>query len=383
MGDGPDSLNGGAAPRWTDGLRPTLFGWVAARVAVAAGFVVAHLLSGRVRMPYGRLHLDLGLMAWDGTFYRVITQEWYSGAGTVEDPSRFFPAYPALARAVRPLLAGNTDLALLLIANASAVVAGLVVYRLVAERFGDLALARRSAWMFAVIPAAGMLAFAYSESLMIAAVAVVLLGLHRDRPLVAAAGGLVAGMLRPTGVLLVVPVLFEAWRWYRSSGGLPRRQLAAWAASVAAPVVGLGAALWVVSRPEGHIVEAYRLQQRLRGGLRDPVTRLGQGVFDLARGELHDVYNLGFAAGFLFLFVVAVRRRQPPSWLALMAVTWLMAMSSTNIDSIGRYCLVAVPFSVALAQWAESRNRQVAVGVVGLGLMAWFTSEVLLGRVIP
>ena len=123
----PDGL------RWVDGLRPAALGWLAARAAVGLGYLLARGLSGRVDLPDGRLHLDQGLMTWDGTFYRVITDGWYSGAGTGEDPSRFFPGYPALARALRPLVLGDTDLALLLVANGAALAAAVLLWRLTEE----------------------------------------------------------------------------------------------------------------------------------------------------------------------------------------------------------------------------------------------------------
>ncbi|MEZ5237880.1 MAG: hypothetical protein R2716_02625 [Microthrixaceae bacterium] len=67
-------------------------------VFVAIGFALAHGLSGVLDMPDGDLHLEQGLMTWDGTFYRVITTGWYSGAEVPAEAVRFFPGYPALGR---------------------------------------------------------------------------------------------------------------------------------------------------------------------------------------------------------------------------------------------------------------------------------------------
>ncbi len=141
--------------------------------------------------------------------------------------------------------------------------------------------------------------------------------------------------------------------------------------------------MWIVSRRTGDISDAFTIQRQLRDGFRDPVTRLAGAVVDFAGGSLHDVYNVAFAVGFAVLFVVAVRRRQPVSWLALMAATWLVAASANNIDSFGRYCVVASPFVIALAQWARSVRWQVVVASVGLAGTVWYTTEVFLGRVIP
>ena len=375
-------------------LLPALAGWLIARVAVALGFAVAHGLSGTVAMPEGRLHLDQGLMTWDGTFYRVITSGWYSGPEVPAEAVRFFPGYPAAGRLVEFVFLGNTDLALLVLANGAALAAAVLLWHLAIEATGDRSVADRSAWMLGVIPAANVMVFAYSESLMLLVTAAFLLALLRGHPGWAAAAGLFAGVLRPSGVLLALPATVEAWSWYRrtattgadphdAGGGRTRRDLLVWASAVAAPAVGLLAALLIVSRRTGDLLEAYRIQRQLRDGFRDPLTRLAQAGIDFAGGHLHDVYNVAFALGFAALFVVAWRHRQRASWLVLMAVTWFVAVGGNNMDSVGRYCVVAAPFTIALAQFARTRNRQVVLATVGVAATVWFTAEVLLGRIIP
>lgn len=373
--------------RWADAVRPALLGWLVARLAVGAGFLLAHALSGTLGLPQGRLHLDEGLMTWDGTFYRVITQGWYSGTEVPAEAVRFFPGYPALGRLAEVVFLGNTDLALVFIANAAALGAAMLLWQLAAVGTSDRHVADRAAWMVAIIPAANVMVFAYSESLMLLISTAVLLALLRGRPAWAALGALGAGMLRPAGVLLALPALVEAWQWYRAqrdsavASWWPR--VLVWTCAVLAPMVGLAGALWVVSRPSGDVFEAYRIQRRLRDGFRDPITRLGQAGLDFAGGHLHDVYNVAFAIAFAALFVIAVRHRQRLSWLAFMAATWVVAVGGNNMDSIGRYCVVAAPFTIALAQWGDTWRRRTVIAMVGVLGTAWFTSEVLLGRVIP
>lgn len=398
----------GAALRWSDGLRAALLGWLAARVAVGIGFLLAHGLSGSVALPDGRLHLDQGLMTWDGTFYRVITRGWYSGSEVPTDAVRFFPGYPAIGRVFETLFLGHTDLALLFVANVAAIGAAVLVWRLAAEGTGEPAVGIRAAWMVSIIPAANVMVFAYSESLMLLIATAVLWALLRGRPGWAALGGLAAGLLRPAGILLALPAAVEAFQWYRARNDL--HQLAhdrsaeqattgqattehgttnhtatalRWGAAVGAPAAGLAIALWVVSRRTGDVFEAYRIQRQLRDGFRDPLSRLAQAGIDFAGGHLHDVYNVVFALGFAALFVIAWRHSQRLSWLAFMAVTWIVAVGGNNMDSVGRYCMVAAPFTIALAQWADTRARRVGVAAIALSGTVWFTSEVLLGRIIP
>jgi hypothetical protein len=66
-----------------------------------------------------------------------------------------------------------------------------------------------------------------------------------------------------------------------------------------------------------------------------------------------------------------------------MIATWVVAVGGNNMDSVGRYCVIAAPFTVALAQWADRRWRAGTVAALGLAGTVWFTTEVMLGRIIP
>lgn len=425
---------------WAAGVTPALAGWAAARVAVALGFALAHALSGQVWMPDGRLHLDEGLLTWDASYYRVLTEGWYGGVAAPPDATRFFPLYPGLSRLLDPLLPGGAGVPLLVVANVCALAAAVLVWKLASEVLGDDRTAVRAAWMLGVIPAANVFVFAYSEAAMMLVFTAALLALHRRRLGWLAVLGLLAGLLRPAGVLLAAPVAVGAWQWWRGRAarqpafgsplartaleqplhgqlvpeqptrehpapehpapeqpaaeqpaaeqqtpGQPAFARAAlgWVAAVLAPVVGLAAALAWIAGLDGDWGEPFRRQRELRGGFRDPITRMFEAVVDLASGRLHDIYNMAFAFGFAALFWVALRRRQPLPWLAFMAVTWIVAVGGNNMDSVGRYCTVAAPFTIALAQWAEQRWQQIAIAAVGLAGTVWFTSEVMLGRMIP
>ncbi len=366
------------------GLLPALAGWLAARVAVATGVAVAHGLADHVGMPDGRLHLDQGLLTWDGTYYRVLAEGWYPGAATPEDATRFFPAFPGLARLLDPVLPGSVDVALLVIANLCALAAAVLLWQLAHDVLDDEGVARRSAWMVAVIPAANVFVFAYSEAAMLLVFTAALVALHRRRMGWLCALGLLAGLLRPAGVLLVVPVVVAAWQHHRRTPPPTRREALGWLAAAVAPLAGLAGALgWIAISAGVGWGEPFERQRQLRDGFHEPLSRVAEAAVDVLSGRQHDIYNLAFAVGFAALFVVALRRRQPLPWLAFMVVTWVVAVGGTNMDSTGRYCVVAAPFTVALAQWAQHRWQQVAVGALGLAGTAWFTAEVMLGRIIP
>lgn len=383
----------GPSRRWTDGLAPALAGFLWARVCVAAGFLVAHLGSGRVALPDGRLHLTEGLLTWDGSFYRVLATGGYDAAPT--EAARFFPLYPAVARMLAPLALGREDVVLVVVANLCALAAAIVLWRLALEVLGPDgdgdAVARRSAWMLAVVPPAFVLAFAYAEGPALLVVSAALLALHRRNWWWAALFGLLAGLVRPVGVLVVIPAAVEVWRWWRdrprgdspATRGTAHGSPAGAAAALAGPVLGLSGGLWWIGAVVGDAGAPLRIQRRLRAGFRDPLTRLLEGLWEVARLDWRDVVNVAGALVALWLLVVAIRRRQPLGWVLYSAATVAVALAANNIDSLGRYALLAVPLVVALAQWSDRRWRTAAVGVVGSAGLVVLTAAALWGRLIP
>ncbi|MFM7065147.1 MAG: hypothetical protein ACKO04_16930 [Actinomycetes bacterium] len=371
---------------------PTAAGWVWARVCVAAGFVVAHLLSGSVRLPDGRLHLDEGLMTWDGTYYRVLASGGY-GAG-VEGAGRFFPLYPTLGRVLEPVLGGRTDLALLLVTNLAAFAAGLVVWQLTREVCRNERDADRSAWVLALWPAAFVLVFAYAESLFVLAVAGTLLMLHRRSFGLAGLLALVAALVRPVGLLLVVPAVVEvalAWTGRPERPGPrneddhrpPPKVAGSLLAVLGAPVGTLLALTWISAASGDAWSAPLDVQRQLRAGFHEPVTRLVRALLDVGTGDLRDVVNLAFAVVGIGLLVISFRRRQPWAWQAYSLVTVLVVLSANNIDSLGRYLMAAVPLLVVLAQWADRPWRVRTVAVLGSAGLVAGTAAALLGRIVP
>lgn len=374
--------------RWRDGVLPALVGWVWARLLVTVGYVAARGLYGRCDTPNDELHLGQGLVTWDGTFYDAIATHWY----LVDwEGARFFPVYPALARVLAPVLGGRTDLALLLINNVAAFAAALLTWRLVREVIGaNHRTAARAAVLVSVFPAAFVLTFAYSEGLAVLAVSATLLALHRRMWLVAGLVALLAAALRPVGGLLLVPIAIELWQ-ARQSPDLPtdtwlvrrRPRAVDWIGGLGGPVLGLvGALLWI-NAATGDLMLPVRAQQEIRGGFQDPLTRVLEPIGEMLTGNFDDRYNFAFMVLLLALLAVSVRRRQPLSWIAYSSVSLVVVLSAQVTDSIGRYGLALVPLLVALAQWCETRAREVVVALVASTFLIVLSAEAWLGRIVP
>lgn len=381
-GDGGDAGAGDgegvATPeRWTHRLRADLVAvvapLVAARVLVGLGWVLARAIADRW-YPFRPDALTEGLVAWDGTFYRDIGLTGYENLPL--DSLRFFPLYPVLGRGLSLGFDGNQGFALVLVANLAAVVAAILIRRLVLALGFDREVAARAVWASVLFPGGFVLVWAYAEGLFLATAIGACLAARRQRWLVAALLGTAAGLTRPIGILLVAAVAVMA-----APAALDRSRL--WTERAAAALAGLGPALgcalyvgWV-ERAWGKLGLPYTVQSDLRGESINPVSRLGRGLVDLVGAErFGDGLHVPFAILFVLLAVVAWRRL--PRELALFASLLLVvSLSAANLNSLERYGLNAFPLAIALAVWASTKRREwlgLAVGgagLVGLSALAW------------
>src|SRR5690606_4354072 len=88
----------GSSPWWRQAPWLDVLGaWLLARLVVAGGFAVAHGIAST--MPDRRfLHLDDGLVTWDGAWYASLAERGYDGSPP--GGLRFFPLYHLVADAL-------------------------------------------------------------------------------------------------------------------------------------------------------------------------------------------------------------------------------------------------------------------------------------------
>lgn len=353
-------------------------GWLVARVLVAAGFVLAAVVSDELRPGARPFQLTQGLLAWDGEWYRRIAHLGY--AGTEAEAVRFFPLFPLVGRALAALLPGGAEVALVVVANVAALATGALAHRLALVETGDRSLAVRSAWLVALVPPAFVLVLAYAEPLMLALAIGTVLALRRRRWGTAGALGLLAALTRPVGAALAAAAAVEAGRGLGSAGGHERlRRLAA----VAGPLAGAGLFLAWSAVANDDALAPLRLQEGFRGELVDPVTRLFRAAGDVAGDEaLGDGLHLPFALAAVALLVV-VARRWPAGYTAFAAVVVVVALAAENLNSLERYSLNAFPLVLALATVTGDRRAEgVTLAICGGGLVA-LTALALVGSYVP
>lgn len=340
--------------------------WLAVHAIVAISLGVVLLLHDGHFPRAGDGPDARGLFAWDGGWYRGIATQGYDGV----DPQarRFFPLLPLLGRAMA--LVSPDRLAVWFVASAAAL-AFLAAFSLLAHRLtGDADSMRRAAWTAALVPGASALALPYTESVAGLATALFLLSIESRRRSGALAGVL-AGLARPTGLLLALPAVLR-------HRGRPWPTVAL---LTAAPLVGTLALLAYSWQTVGDWRAPYNGQRTstLRGGiLVNPLPEVLRG----SSGGLGPPLTLALIAGSLWL-LYRVLRTLPLAYGVWAAVNLLLAVCSVNAHSLPRYVAGNLPLVLALALAPRSerafRALLVASAVLSTGLTVWWLS----GHVVP
>jgi hypothetical protein len=236
-----------------------------------------------------------------------------------------------------------------------------------------------------LFPSAFVLAMGYAEALAIALAVGVFIALRTRRWWWAAALGVLAGLSRPLGVLLVVPAAVEVGRafWPLRRSPSRAREWAAWAAAVAGPAVGLLVFLVWSWRRYGDFLLPLRVQTRAthRGQVVDPVTALWHEASGVFHGHVGSALHVPWALAFVALAVVAFRR-WPASYGAFAVAVLVVALTSKNLDSLERYGLGAFPLVLALTDvlfetWLERAWLSLsAAALEGYALLALLNAYV-------
>ena len=328
---------------WRRDFVAALTSWTEARLYVAAVYIVTWAILDRLEPSPAFSPIDDGLIPWDGTWYRDLAAHGYDAPG-LEGGIRFFPLWPLIGR-VFGAVGDRPDVALVILANLLALVAGMFLYRITVQETGNHSTARRTVRLFALFPPAFVLVLGYSEALYLSlATGFILTARARRWPLTAAIGFL-AGLTRPTAGLLAFAGAVRA----RSTD---RRSPAAWFAVASAPLGSAVFLLWAEREHDGWQAPI-DAQRELRGGFTEPVGRLIRGLADGFHGDEGELFHTIAALVFIGLAVQSVRRLAPDLWVYAVLST-LLFVGAENLNSMERYALSAFPLVIAAAM--VSRN---------------------------
>jgi hypothetical protein len=313
---------------------------------------------------------DALISAWvrhDSAWYLWIAERGY----WVPRALTFFPVYPLLIHLLTPLCFGNAPLAAVLIARLADYALCLSMLALAWQELGPrLSSARLALALTLVYPLAFFFAAAYTEPIFLAEAALVLLFSRRRAWLWAALIAFVAGLTRPSGLVLLLPI---AWEWARATRPWANwRNWRIWRDGVLA-VGAVPAAYLVMMVISWFVADGQPLAFIHVHGQFDRVAlppweiaRLLIGVLYRAMPgsftQAHNLSDVGMVLAFALIVIVgAVRRSMPIAFVLYMAGLIVLVIASPTpalIDpfvSSGRFLTAAIPVFLLLAVWAERR----------------------------
>jgi hypothetical protein len=335
-------------------------------------------------------HTTLSHGGWDTQWYINIAARGYDWVGpNGTRPVAFFPLYPLLIHAGVVVTHKSALVVGMTISNLAFLAALAYLWRLTAWET-DEATASRTVLYIAVFPTALFFFAGYTESLFLLLTVASFFHMRRKQWLLAGVFAGLASGTRVTGVLLLLPFLYEYARYYNFE---PRRMLRL-------DLIGL---ILVPSGLLGFMVylkltvgDALAFTQGQAAWQKVFTLELWQGFYQTLRQlhgqplasfyEAHDVIEGAVAVAFLVATVFAARRL-PAAYTLYLVAFWLVTLSSPAIAgnypvpfiSMSRYVLSLFPIFMYFAWLGRRRWFHDAYLVGCVALLSLFTVQFVQG----
>lgn len=357
------------AARFNQTVREVLIDFAATRLAIIVIAELAAVIIGQRAGSHVQesSHALLAVWGrWDAVHYLDIATRGYQGTDMA-----FFPLYPLLIR-ILGSLAGNHLIAGLLVSNASFFFGLLYLYKLL-EREYDRAVARRAIFYVSIFPTAVYFTAVYTESLFFMLTVASFYYMRSRHWWLAGLFGFFAALTRVEGVLLLIPFAIE---WFAQQRNGERRAPYDLAAGLLIPL-GLAiymAYLWVLRADPLYFSH---VQVHWNRHLALPWVSIVNAFEKVAHaaGPLI-VANQSLEIAFTLLMVAVLLagwHSLRPSYIAYMALSILVPMSTSNLMSMPRFALVLFPMFAILARWGERPWVNNVILAFSLPLLGLFT----------
>jgi hypothetical protein len=290
----------------------------------------------------------------------------------------FLPLYPFLIRVVGGALGGRHLLAALLVSNLCAI-GYLAVFFVLAEEEYGLDVARRAQVYVVLYPWAFFLLAGYTESLFLFLASQSFCLMRRGWGWASGLCGALAALTRLQGVVLVLPLLFEALR-ARRYRVFPLGMDLGWPMLPALGSLGflLGRA-WMGIEPMSFIYATLWNQRPAW-----PWMGMLANVSNMIAGTAHPTDYLDFVVilTFIALTVIAWRRLRF-SYVLYMAVILFFSTASLRMPhpmaSAGRYMMALFPAFFLLGQWGRNAWLNRLILYPSVALLLYLSGQFVLG----
>lgn len=357
------------AARFNQTVREVVLDFLATRAAIIVIAELAAVIIGQRAGVHVEESSNLLLAVWgrwDAVHYLTIATLGYAGTDMA-----FFPLYPALVALLGRLI-GNHLVAGLLISNACFFFGLLFLYKLLEHEY-DRAVARRAIFYVSIFPTAIFFSAVYTESLFFMLTVASFYYMRERKWWLAAVLGFFAAMTRVEGILLLVPYLIEWYAAHRNHGARALPSLGAAALIPAGLAVYMGY-LWVL---RGDPLYFSHVQIYWNRHPAPPwVSILGSIDRILHAHDPQTIANQSLELAFTAIMIgvlVGGWKRLRPSYIAYMALSILVPMSTSSLMSMPRFALVLFPMFAILARWGERPWVNTLILAFSLPLLGLFT----------
>jgi hypothetical protein len=346
--------------------------------AVAIGFMALVTIGYAPGEPNTRLFDDEVMnlpVRWDAGWYYQIAKTGYYWDRREEGQQNiaFFPAFPMATRGVARLFGGEPKayiLAGLALSHAAFLWALVLLHRLARDMTGNPATAAAAVLLVACYPFAIFYGAFYTESFFLLGAVGAMRELRAGRPAAAGAIGLLAGLTRPNGFLLAIPMLVLCARRLDGGRAWPTRA-APMAVAAMMPVAGVAMYSAYLATLTGNPLAWYAQHAawgRTFAGLApiaaavDHISRYGIVAYTAA--QPYTTINI-VAAGAVVALIVPIWRRLGPEHGVFVAVNVLPPLVLGGALSMGRVTATMFPVFLWLAM-ALPRHTGSLAGVFAL-----------------
>jgi len=326
-----------------------------------------------------------GWARWDSEWYIGMAQYGFLAR---DEFQAFFPLYPSLISVFAPLFGHDYVLSGMVVSSLACFVAFVYLLKLVSFEFGEES-AKRTLLYLAVYPMSFFLLAVYTESLFLACTVAAFYHARRGQWAFLGLAAFLAALTRVNGILLVLPIAYEAWQ---QTGGNLRgvRSLS--------PLLALERLIAVVAGPLGLLTWMRYLQSTVHDPLayihrqtRIPWTHIPSAPWNTVLIAVQDTFRPDFSlmmrvingtdlvAGLLLIVAtVAAWWRLPRAYVIYLAATFLLLFSSVPVNwplqSIPRYLVVLFPCFMLLAQLGRDSRWDRGILMVSLPLLSLYTA---------
>lgn len=327
--------------------------------------------------------------SFDAQHYLSIAENGYRTEGDARLLLVFFPFYPLLIRLLGGLV-GNYLVSGLIVSNLCFVLAGFVLYELILPDYGRET-AIRTVKFLCLTPATVLFSAPMSDSLFLLISVLTVYLTRKKRYVCASVTGFFAALTRLPGVLLVIPVLFEAisdWSsvWYAGVTEDTKTTLkrVGQILSVLIIPLGFGVYLFINRNLTGDWFRFLEYQQsnwhQGMGWFFSTAEYQTRYAIDALSEDITDLFglwlpNLLAVFGSLTLVTATVKKLRP-GYTAYFIAYFLVTVGATWLLSAPRYMAAAFPVLLALALVADRKWKDalltVLFAVCSFGYLAAF-----------